>query len=199
MTSKYIKVSQYAKLMGLHPLTVNKNFHKGLIDGYQDKNTKTIFILNPEYNNNNLNNFSNKVILYARVSSSSNKPSLDGQIERMRNYASAKGYEIIDEIKEIGSGLNDNRAKLNQIFKRKDFNILLVEHKDRLTRFGFNYIKSLLSNQNINVEVINNIDDKNQEMMDDFISIVTSFCHKIYGKKRKDKTNKIIEDIKNNN
>ena len=199
MTSKYIKVSQYAKLMGLHPLTVNKNFHKGLIDGYQDKNTKTIFILNPEYNNNNLNNFSNKVILYARVSSSSNKLSLDGQIERMRNYASAKGYEIIDEVKEIGSGLNDNRTKLNRIFKRKDFNILLVEHKDRLTRFGFNYIKSLLNNQNINVEVINNIDDKNQEMMDDFISIVTSFCHKIYGRKRKDKTNKIIEDIKNNN
>ena len=199
MTSKYIKVSQYAKLMGLHPLTVNKNFHKGLIDGYQDKNTKTIFILNPEYNNNNLNNSSNKVILYARVSSSSNKPSLDGQIERMRNYASAKGYEIIDEVKEIGSGLNDNRAKLNRIFKRKDFNILLVEHKDRLTRFGFNYIKSLLNNQNINVEVVNNIDDKSQEIMDDFISIVTSFCHKIYGRKRKDKINKIIENIKNNN
>ena len=194
MISKYIKVSQYAKIMGLHPLTVNRHFHQGLIDGYQDKITKTIYLVNPEWKKDRHAN--NRVILYARVSSSVNKPSLDVQIERMRNYASAKGYQIVDEIKEVASGINDQRPNFTQILSRNDYDILLSEHRDRLTRFGFNYIRILLNKQNIKVEVINNIDDKDQEMMDDFISIVTSFCHRLYGRNRKKKTNKIIEDIR---
>lgn len=195
MTSKYIKVSQYAKMMGLHPLTINRQFHRGLIDGYQDKTTKSIYLVNPEWKKQYNDKSLNRVILYARVSSSINKLSLDGQIERIRNYASAKGYQIIDEVKEIASGINDQRPKFNKILMRNDYDILLSEHRDRLTRFGFNYIKTLLGEQNIKVEVINEINDKDQEMMDDFISIVTSFCHRLYGRNRKNKTNQIIEDI----
>ena len=199
MTSKYIKVSQYAKIMGLHPLTINRQFHQGLIDGYQDERTKTIYLINPEWKErqNKSNQTSNRVILYARVSSANNQKSLDGQIDRMRNYAAAKGYQIIDEVKEIASGINDQRPKFTKILKRHDYDILLSEHRDRLTRFGFNYIQTLLNNQGIKVEVINKINDQKQEMMDDFISIVTSFCHQLYGRNQKKKANQIIEDITN--
>lgn len=195
MTSKYIKVSQYAKIMGLHPLTINRQFHQGLIDGYQDERTKTIYLINPEWKAHQ--HKSNRVILYARVSSANNQKSLDDQIDRMRNYAAAKGYQIIDEVKEIASGINDQRPKFTKILKRHDYDILLSEHRDRLTRFDFNYIQTLLNNQGIKVEVINEITDQKQEMMDDFISIVTSFCHQLYGRNQKKKTNQIIEDITN--
>lgn len=195
MTSKYIKVSQYAKIMGLHPLTINRQFHQGLIDGYQDERTKTIYLINPEWKVHQ--HKSNRVILYARVSSANNQKSLDDQIDRMRNYAAAKGYQIIDEVKEIASGINDQRPKFTKILKRHDYDILLSEHRDRLTRFDFNYIQTLLNNQGIKVEVINEITDQKQEMMDDFISIVTSFCHQLYGRNQKKKTNQIIEDITN--
>ena len=115
----------------------------------------------------------------------------------MRLYAYARGYKIVDEIKEISSGLNDNRPKLNQIFKRTDFNILLCEHKDRLTRFGFEYIKSLFSRVGVSVEAINeSTKTKDEEMVDDFVSIDTSFCSRIYGRSRKKKTIEIIEKIK---
>lgn len=199
MISKYIKVSQYAKIMGLHPLTINRHFHQGLIDGYQDEKTKTIYLINPEWKErqNKSTQTSNRVILYARVSSASNQKSLDGQIDRMRNYAAAKGYQIVDEVKEIASGINDQRPKFTKILKRHDYDILLSEHRDRLTRFGFNYIRTLLNNQGIKVEVINEITDQKQEMMDDFISIVTSFCHQLYGRNQKKKLNQIIEDITN--
>ena len=199
MTSKYIKVSQYAKIMGLHPLTINRQFHQGLINGYQDERTKTIYLINPEWKErqNKSNQASNRVILYARVSSTNNQKSLDGQIDRMRNYAAAKGYQIVDEVKEIASGINDQRPKFTKILKRHDYDILLSERRDRLTRFGFNYIQTLLNNQGIEVEVINEINNQKQEMMDDFISIVTSFCHQLYGRNRKKKTNQIIEDIIN--
>lgn len=190
---KYLKTSQYAQLVNQQRATVTKHFHKGLIHGYQDPTTGTIYIENPNYKKN-LNK--NKVILYARVSSTVNKASLDGQIERMRSYAAAKGYTVVDEVKEIASGLNDHRPKLRKIFKRNDYGILIAEHRDRLTRFGFYYIKDLLQEKGVKVEIINNIEDNNKEMMDDFISIVTSFCHRLYGRNRKKKTEKIIEDIK---
>jgi len=57
----------------------------------------------------------NKVVLYGRVSSSENKSNLESQLERLRNYASAKGYEIVKEVKEVGSGLNDKRPQSTNI------------------------------------------------------------------------------------
>lgn len=117
----------------------------------------------------------------------------------MRNYASAKGYIIVDEIQEIASGLNDHRSKFVKLLKRNDYNILLAEHKDRITRFGYNYLSILLARCDIQLQVINQIDNKDQELFDDFISLVTSFCNRIYGRRRKDKTQKIIKDIQHEN
>jgi predicted site-specific integrase-resolvase len=57
----------------------------------------------------------NKVVLYGRVSSSENKSNLESQLERLRNYASAKGYEIVKEVKEVGSDLNDKRPQSTNI------------------------------------------------------------------------------------
>lgn len=149
MEKEYIKASEYAKRMSLHIRTVYRYYHNGKIKGYQDEETDTIFILNP-FKNKNENNLKNKVVLYARVSSNENKTNLESQLERLRLYAVAKGYQIVKEIKEVGSGLNDNRTKLNCILEKElnKFEILLVEHKDRLTRFGFNYIDILLKTHN---------------------------------------------------
>lgn len=193
---KYMKVTEYAKMMGIHRLTVTKNFHKGLIPGYQDETTKTIYIENPEYATNKHNKPANKAILYARVSSTTNKPSLDEQINRMRAYAAAKGYTVADEVKEIASGLNDQRPKLQKILKRNDYDILISEHKERLTRFGFGYLETLLAEKGVTIDIINQAENKDEELMNDFISIVTSFCHRIYGRNRKKKTEEIISNIK---
>ena len=73
--------------------------------------------------------------------------------------------------------------------------VLLVEHKDRLTRFGWGYTKTLLAKTNQRVESVNTTDDKNKEIVDDLISIITSFCGKIYGANRKAKTMRIIHDL----
>lgn len=198
MELEYIKASDYSKLTGQNYRTVLRHYKVGLIEGFTNEFGRT-YLKNPKFKERIDNTNNNKVILYARVSSSTNKASLDGQIERMKNYASAKGYEIVGEYKEIASGLNDNRKILNQILNKNDYSILLVEHKDRLTRFGFNYLYLLLDKLGIKVEVINHTENKNQEIIDDFVSIITSFCGKIYGSKRKLKTQKIIEELTNEN
>lgn len=197
MAQEYIKLREWSKRQGVHFNTAYRWFHNGLIEGaYQEPTTKSIFVKLPEHEENNTSQ--NRTILYARVSSTTNKASLDGQIERMRLFAAAKGYVIVDEIKEIASGLNENRRKFNSILERTDYDILLVEHKDRLIRFGYNYIEMLLKNKNQRIEIINNAEskDKTQELTEDFISIVTSFCGRLYGANRKSKTERIINTIK---
>ena len=197
MEKDYIKVSEYAERMSLHIRTVYRYYHSGKIQGYQDDVTGTIFILNP-FKKGVESNLSNAVVLYARVSSSENKDNLEKQLDRLRLYANARGYQVVKEIKEIGSGLNDNRAKLNNLLKNDldIFSILLVEHKNRLTRFGFNYLDIMLNTHNKKIEVINLVDNDREDLVQDFISVITSFCARVYGQRRsKRKTEALIKEL----
>lgn len=199
MEKEYIKASEYANRMSLHIRTVYRYYHNKKITGYQDKDTGTIFIKNP-FKKQNDKTVQNQVILYSRVSSNENKNNLDNQLEKLRLYAVAKGYQIIKEVKEIGSGLDDKRTKLNEIFEKdlNKFEILLVEHKDILTRFGFNYIELFLKSHNKKVEIINAVNTNKEDLIQDFISIITSFCARIYGQRRsRRKSEKLIKELKN--
>ena len=112
-----VKLSKYAKLNGICYMTAYRYFHAGLLKGKQ-LSTGTILIEYDEGSNSEkqiIKENKDKVVLYARVSSSENKVNLESQMERLKNYASAKGYVVVDEVKEIGSGLNDKRKKLNRI------------------------------------------------------------------------------------
>ena len=192
---EYMKLSTYAKQHGITYHTAWKHYHAGRVPGYQDPVTGTIYI---EKIDDPKPSAGNRVALYARVSSTTNKASLDGQLERLRAYAAAKGWNITSENTEIASGLNENRKTLWRILDNpQDWDILLAEHKDRITRFGYQYIEALTEAKGNRLVIINETEpkDKNQELMEDFISIVTSFCSRIYGSKRKKKTQEIIEAI----
>ena len=197
MGKEYIKVSEYAKKMSLHIRTVYRYYHNGKIKGYQDTETGTIFILNP-FKDENKDGLENKVVLYARISPGENKNNLESQLEKLRLFAIAKGYQIVKEIKEIGSGLDDNRLELNYLLEKElnEFKILLVEHKDRLTRFGFNYIDILLRLHNKQIEVINLANNDKDDLIQDFVSVITSFCTMIYDQRRcKRKIERLIKEF----
>lgn len=94
---KYLKTAEHANRMGCSQRSVHRNFHLGRLDGYQDPLTRTIYSLNPEYDLSDEESDRKRAILYVRVSSSDNKASLEGQIQRLRDYCAAKGYTVIDE------------------------------------------------------------------------------------------------------
>jgi resolvase domain protein len=198
MEKNFIKISEYAERMSLHIRTAYRYFHSGKIEGFQDEETKTIFIKNP-FSEKNLSKNSNekRAVLYARVLSSENRANLEAQMERLKNYANAKGYKITNEVKEIGSGLNDNRKKLSSILEnRENYDFIIVEHKDRLTRFGFNYLEAFMKSHKKEIEVINDVSNNKEDLMQDFISIIASFCARIYGqRKSRRKTEKIIKEL----
>lgn len=96
----------------------------------------------------------------------------------------------------MGIGLNDNRKKLIDLFNDKTVDVIIVEHKDRLTRFGFNYIKTLLAMQNRKIEVVNQVIDEREDLITDFTSIITSFCARVYGQRRtKRETEQLIKEL----
>ena len=88
--------------------------------------------------------------------------------------------------------------QLIKVFERSDYNLIVCEHKDRLSRVGFNYIKVLLNQMGKDVEVINEAREEQEDLMSDFISIITSFCARIYGLRRqKRRTECIIKCLEN--
>jgi putative resolvase len=139
-----------------------------------------------------------RVICYARVSSSQNKNNLESQAERIVKFANLSGLPVDMVVKEIGSGMNDNRIKLLKILSDVDVTHIVVEHKNRLTRFGFNYIEKWMASRQCKIVIMNQVETDKQDLMQDFVSLVTSMVARLYGLRRsKRKTEKLIKDLQN--
>ncbi len=185
-----IKLSEYAKNKCITYRTAWKHFVEGKIEGaYKDE---TGHVLIPIKNTKN-----NNAIIYARVSSNDRKNSLIEQQKRLEEFAVIKNLNIVGSYKEIASGMNDNRSILNKIFDRTDWSYIVIENKDRLTRFGFNYIKKLLNQANKDIIVLNETIDDKSDLMKDLISIIHSFSARMYGLRRKKNKNEILKFLEN--
>ena len=136
------------------------------------------------------------VALYARVSSADQKEDLERQIQRLKDYAAVHGYQVTSVVSELASGLNDRRPKLVKLLTDASIGVIVVEHRDRLTRFGFNYIEQLLTMQGRRLEVLYPRDTDN-DLVDDFIAVITSMASRIYGrrtsKRRAEKIKQCVE------
>ena len=147
-----------------------------------------------------------RAVIYARVSSHKQKKdgNLDRQIERLRNYCSAKGYKVVDVITDVASGLKEDRDGLQKLFnlvEKHQVDVVVVEFRDRLTRFGFDYFKRYFESHGVKIEVVEETEkDYMEELIEDFISIVVSFAGRIYGKRSQKfrKIKKVIEEVISN-
>lgn len=187
-----MKLSVYANKLGVSYQTAWSMFRRGEIPGAYQLPTGTIIVDEGK----TPRELENRVAIYARVSSSQNRDNLEAQAKRLEEYAIARGYQISRVVKEVGSGVNDNRRELLRLLKNNSYNKLIVEHKDRLTRFGFNYLKLLLEEQGRTIEVVNEATGDRDELMQDFVAIITSFCARLYGLRRsKRRTERLIEEL----
>jgi len=136
------------------------------------------------------------VVVYARVSANENRPNLNTQAERLSAYCAAKGWKVNRVVKEVGSGINDGRKKLLALLADPTVTVIVVEHKDRLTRFGFKYIETLLAVQGRSIEVVNLAENPLEDLIADLVSIIYSFSSRLYGQRRaKRKTEQIVKEL----
>jgi len=182
---------KYAKQQGISYSTALRWWKAGQIKGYQAP-SGTIIVQTHEPVPS-----VQKVVIYARVSSAEQRAKLERQAERLSQYCEVKGYQVVQIVKEIASGVNDSRSKLLGLLKDSSITLLVVEHRDRLTRFGFPYLETLLETQGRKIEVVNLAENDKEELMADLVAIVSSFTARLYGQRRaKRKTEALVEQLK---
>jgi putative resolvase len=187
-----MRLSVYAKKTGVTYKTAFRWWKAGKLDAYQ-MDTGTIIVREPATSAEQL-----QVALYARVSSADQKEDLERQMQRLKDYAASKGYQVTEMVSELASGLNDRRPKLMKLLTDASVGIVVIEHRDRLTRFGFNYIEQLMQMQGRRLEVIFP-SDTDTDLVDDFIAVITSMASRIYGrrtsKRRAEKIKQCVEQV----
>ncbi len=150
-----------------------------------------------------------RAVIYARVSSLNQKSGLERQIQYLTQYCTAKGYKVVDILSDVASGLKANRRGLLKLFNyvsNKQVDVVVVTYRDRLTRFGFNYLEYFLRQYGVRIEVVFGEEPKDtyQELIEDLLTIVTSFASKLYGMRshRKKKLvqgfKKLLEEVEKN-
>lgn len=187
---KSIKLSEYAKLKSVTYRTAWKRFIDGKIPNSYIDETGHIYV-------NIGSSVGNRAIVYARVSSNDRKNSLNEQRSRLENYVKMNNLNLVGSYKEIASGMNDNRPVLNKILQSDDWDVLVIENKDRLTRFGFNYINTLCETKGKKILVLNSSEDDKEDLMKDLISVIYSFSARMYGLRRRKNKEDIINFLEN--
>ena len=122
------------------------------------------------------------VALYARVSSDDQTPDLERQLGRLAAYASQERLSVVRSVSEIGSGVNGHRPKILKLLADPGVSSIVVEHRDRLARFGSEYIEVWLAAFGRKLIVIDQSEMKD-DLVQDMIAILTSFCARLYGRR----------------
>jgi putative resolvase len=169
-----MKLSEYAKPVGVTYKTAWQWWKAGQLDAYQLP-TGTISVREPQA-------AATGAALYARVSSADQTAEVTRQLQRLRDYAAARGYQVVAEVTEIASGLNEERPKRKKLLTDAAGGVLVVEHRDRLTRFGYGYMVTLLEHQGRQVEALSP-SDTGTDLVDDFVAVITNMAARVYGRR----------------
>lgn len=191
-----MKLSAWAKKQGVSYRTAWRWYKEGKLPVPAEKTPSgTILVRADEHKNST----GGKNVIYARVSGSDQKKDLDRQVKRLVEFANSQGYAVNETVEEVGSGLNGHRKKLIRLLSDPNIETIFVEHRDRLARFGFEYIEAALLAQNRKVIVMED-EELKDDLVQDMVEVLTSFCARLYGKRSaKNKAKKAVEAIENDN
>ena len=198
---KYYSIGQFAKAIGKTTKTLRNWDKNGKLKPVRVEDTGYRY-----YSQEQLNHFlglklekqiNKKIIGYCRVSSHKQKDDLERQIENVKTYMYAKGYQF-EIITDIGSGINYNKKGLNQLIDmvtNSEVEKIVVLYKDRLIRFGYELIENLCNKFGTIIEIIDNTEKtEQQELVEDLVQIVTVFSCRLQGK-RANKAKKMIKEL----
>lgn len=174
-----MKLSEYARQNGISYKTAWRWWRDGKLPGKQMP-SGTVILNTPHEPAST----PQRIVIYVRVSSTENRANLETQAERVGAYCTARGYQIQQIVKEVGSGLNEHRPKFLALLADPTVRHIVVEHTDRATRFGFRYLETLFSAQGRVIEVVNSADTDSADLVTDLVALVHSFAARLYGPRR---------------
>lgn len=209
LNEKIYSVSEFANKVGYHYKTLQVLDKKGIFPAKRNKRNRRYYtdedyylFLNQiakipvEENNNNVHQ-KRLIITYSRVSSHGQKDDLKSQQSFIENFVVSNGLQVDENLFDIGSGLNYERKnflKILELVEQKQVEKIIIAHKDRFVRFGFDYFQNFCKKHNTEIVIIN-LDScsPEQEFTEDLISIIHCFSSKLYGLRKYNKNTKVLK------
>lgn len=125
---------------------------------------------------------SGRVVAYCRVSSAGQKADLDRQAARVVAGANQQGLAVAEVVAEVGSELNGRRRKLHRLLADASAAVIVVEHRDRLARFGVEHLEAALSASGRRLVVLDP-SETTDDLVRDMTEVLTSMCARLYGRR----------------
>jgi len=191
------KPQDFAEMLGVSVKTLQRWDREGKLKAFRTPTDRRYYTHKQYVNYVNESKPLGKTIIYARVSTTNQKDDLKNQVEFLQTFANAKGW-IVDEIfEDIGSGLNYKRKKWNKLLEDcmlGNISKIIISHKDRFIRFGFEWFETFVKSNGVELVTVNNEKlSPQEEIVQDIISILHVFSCRVYGLRKYKK--KIIEDV----
>lgn len=181
-----MKLSDWARLQGISYITAWRWFRSGKLPVPARQLPTGTILVEEVYPKG-------KTVLYARVASRDQKADLERQVERLQIFAREQGLEEWTVVTEIGSGLNGRRRKLLKVLRDTKVSRIVVEHRDRLARFGFEMVEAALASAGKQIVVVEE-GEVRDDLVQDILEILTSACGRLYGRRSaRDRARKAVE------
>ena len=172
-----VKLAEWARVSGIHPQTAYRWFREDRMPVPARRLASgTIWV------DAAMAGEPGRVVVYARVSSHDQRADLDRQVARVTGWATSNGHQVSEVACEVGSGMNGNRPKLRRILSDPSVTVIVVEHRDRLARFGVEQLESALAAAGRRV-LIADPGETADDLVRDMIEVLTSMCARLYGRR----------------
>jgi putative resolvase len=172
-----VKLAEWARVNGVHPQTAYRWFREDRMPVPARRlESGTIWVDAVPADQ------AGRVVVYARVSSHDRRHDLDRQVARLTSWATANGHAVGGVVTEVGSGLNGKRPKLRRILADPSASVILVEHRDRLARFGLEHLEAALAAYGRKI-VVTDPGETTDDLVRDMIEVLTWMCARLYGRR----------------
>ncbi len=162
-----VNLKEWAGAQGVHPVTAYRWFREGRLPVPARRVGRLILVDAAREPTS-----PGRVVAYCRVSSADQKDDLERQAGRVVTGATERGLSVDQVVTEIGSGMNGHRRELTGVVSDPAVTVLVVEHRDRLTRFGFEHLAAMV------------LDDATaDDLVPDVTEVLTSLCARLYGRR----------------
>ena len=208
MSNEHYKPKDFAKLLNVSVKTLQRWDREGILKAHRSPTDRRYYTYDQYLEYKGIKNQSSrKNVIYTRVSTANQKDDLNNQVNFLREFANARGMIVDETIKDLGSGLNYNRKKWNHLLDdcmKNEVDTIIISHKDRFVRFGYDWFERFLAKFDVKIIVVNNeLHSPQEELVEDIISILHVFSFRLYGlrkyKKRIQEDDEIEKNIQNRN
>ena len=185
--NKHYKPGEFAELIGVSLKTIQRWDVSGKLPAFRTPTNRRYYTHEQylEYIGQKPEVTTRKIVIYARVSTRNQKDDLKNQISFLRQFCDAKGMIVDACINDFGSGLNYNRKNWNALLDsvmNGEIQTIVISHKDRFVRFGFDWFENFCKKFNTEIIIVNNeLFSSNEELVRDIISILHVFSCRLYG------------------